>query len=76
MYFSSHFSISKIEMCLTIVCHNLIDSYNGQFYVWIGPGYKMQLFNQILIYMLLLRYFIGVIKVHNQLTLSKRNYPI
>lgn len=42
-------------------------------HTWLGDS--LQLFAQTLACVLLQRYFVSVIEVHNQLTLSKGGYP-
>ena len=49
--------------------------WNGPFYVSTKLHYSPQLVNQTLIWLLLWRYFVDVMEVHTQLTLSNRNYP-
>lgn len=49
--------------------------WDSQFYVSLWPGYNPQLSKQMVVQVLLWRYFVDVIQLHNQLTRSKRDHP-
>ena len=51
--------------------HKLFGIFDGSFYVSLLLGYYVQLFGQTLVYALLWEYFVEVISIYNQLTLSR-----